>query len=110
MHCVPAEGPHCYHQRTPAEELPRGGTERAHELHPEHAQCNRRTMTADLRKNQRKEKAEKKINARRGAKANCKFQGAISIGIGGNRKERWQAIKVAFALSRALHMDCVEKH
>ena len=55
------EGPHCYHQRTPAEELPRGGTERAHELHTEHAQCNRRAMTSDLRQNQRQEQAGKSI-------------------------------------------------
>ena len=34
-----------------------------------------------------------------------KFQGAVSIGIGSKKKDRWQAIKLAFALSRALHMN-----
>ena len=34
-----------------------------------------------------------------------KFQGIISIGISTRKKQRWQAIKLAFALSRALHMN-----
>ena len=34
-----------------------------------------------------------------------KFQGTISIGIGARKKQRWQAIKLALALSCALHMN-----
>ena len=40
-----------------AEELPRGGTEPAHELHTDI--CNRRTMNADRREDQREDQVEK---------------------------------------------------
>ena len=33
------------------------------------------------------------------------FQGTMCIGICGKKKQRWQAIKLAFALSRALHSN-----